>query len=28
LRGQGMLDVHSLAGGVAALTAQRDRVAG
>jgi sulfur-carrier protein adenylyltransferase/sulfurtransferase len=28
LRGQGMLNVHSLAGGVAALAAQRDRVAG
>jgi molybdopterin/thiamine biosynthesis adenylyltransferase/molybdopterin synthase catalytic subunit/rhodanese-related sulfurtransferase len=28
LRGQGMLNIHSLTGGVAALAAQRDRVAG
>ncbi|MGH8159578.1 MAG: ThiF family adenylyltransferase [Rhodanobacter sp.] len=28
LRGQGMLNIHSLAGGVAALAPQRDRVAG
>ncbi|WP_343124662.1 HesA/MoeB/ThiF family protein [Rhodanobacter sp. C05] len=28
LRGQGMLNIHSLAGGVAALIPQRDRVAG